>query len=61
MPGPVDWDAVKRQQQAYTAYVIQRSKDHPPKSTKTWKYLAIFVPIFLAMIAFTIWALVAGD
>ena len=57
----VDWEAVKQQQQAMNATVLQRTKDHPPKSTKTWKYLAIFVPIFLAMIAFTIWALVAGD
>ncbi|MBO6010742.1 MAG: hypothetical protein J6P71_02955 [Oscillospiraceae bacterium] len=50
----VDWDAVKRQQEAMNAHVMTRANAHPGKTMKTWKLLLIVGVVFVAMIVFLI-------
>ncbi len=60
MPGVVDYEAIKQQQQAMNNRVLQRAKEHPGKPMKLWKLLLIIGPIFLVLVALTVIALV-GD
>jgi hypothetical protein len=58
MPGVVDYEAIKQQQQAMNHRVLQRAKEHPGKPMKLWKLLLIIGPIFLVLVALTVIALV---
>ena len=57
MPGVVDYEAIKQQQQAMNNRVLQRAKEHPGKPMKFWKLLLIIGPIFLVMVARLVFAL----
>jgi capsular polysaccharide biosynthesis protein len=50
----VDYEAVKLQQQAMNATVLDRAKKHPAKPMKAWKLFLIIGIIFVLMIAFAL-------
>jgi capsular polysaccharide biosynthesis protein len=54
MGGPVDYEAMKLQQQAMNATVLERAKKHPAKPMKAWKLFLIIGVIFALMIAFVL-------
>ena len=58
MPGVVDYEAIKQQQQAMNHRVLQRAKEHPGKPMKLWKLLLIIGPIFLLMVAFIVFTII---
>ena len=41
MGGPVDYEAMKLQQQAMNATVLERARKHPGKPMKAWKLFLI--------------------
>jgi len=54
MGGPVDYEAMKLQQQAMNATVLERARKHPAKPMKAWKLFLIIGVIFALMIAFAL-------
>ena len=54
MGGPVDYEAMKLQQQAMNATVLERARKHPAKPMKAWKLFLIIGAFFIAMIVFFI-------
>ncbi len=54
MGGPVDYEAMKLQQQAMNATVLERARKHPPKPMKAWKLFLIIGVIFALMVAFAL-------
>ena len=52
MGGPVDYEAMKLQQQAMNATVLERARKHPPKPMKAWKLFLIIGSILAVMIIF---------
>ena len=50
----VDYEAVKLQQQAMNATVLERAKKQPAKPMKAWKLFLIIGIIFVLMIAFAL-------
>ena len=52
--GTVDYEAMKLQQQAMNATVLERAKKQPARPMKAWKLFLIIGVVFVLMIVFAL-------